>query len=68
MRQVGIDLGDQGIEALLLLQAVGAGAAETRTKGMAESLSIRILDQPNFLIQTHGFVFDLQSCGLHDPN
>jgi hypothetical protein len=34
---------------------------------MTESLSIRLLDQPNFLIQTPGFVFDLQSCNLHDP-
>jgi hypothetical protein len=34
---------------------------------MTENLSIRLLDQANFLIQTHGFVFDLQSCNLHDP-
>jgi hypothetical protein len=66
MRQFGIELADEGIEALLL-QAVGAVAAETKTKGMTESLSIRRLDRPNFLIQTHGFVFDLQSCNLHHP-
>jgi hypothetical protein len=37
MRQFGIELADEGIEAFLLLQAVGAVAAETRTKGMAET-------------------------------
>jgi hypothetical protein len=31
---------DEGIEVFLLPQAVGAVAAETRTKGMAENLSI----------------------------
>jgi hypothetical protein len=67
MRQFGIELADEAIEAFLLLQAVGAVAAETTTKGMAENLSIRLLDQPDFLIRTHGFVFDLQSCNLHDP-
>jgi hypothetical protein len=32
MRQLGIELTDEGIEAFLLLQAVGAVAAETRQK------------------------------------
>jgi hypothetical protein len=41
MRQFGIELADEGIEALLLLQAVGAVAAGMRTKGMIENLSIR---------------------------
>ena len=64
MRPFDVELANEGIEAFLLLQAIGA---ETRTKGIIENLSIRLLDQPNFLIQTHGFVFDLQSCNLHDP-
>ena len=32
LRQFVIELADEGIEAFLLLQAVGAVAAETRTK------------------------------------
>jgi hypothetical protein len=48
MRPFGIELADEGIEAFLLPQAVGAAAAEPRTKGMAENLSIRLLDQPIF--------------------
>jgi hypothetical protein len=45
MRQFGIELADKGIEALLLLQAV---AAETKTKGMTQSPSIRLLDRRIF--------------------
>jgi hypothetical protein len=47
----GLLVGDSGrlpASTAGLLQAVGAVAAETRTKGMTESPSIRLLDQPNF--------------------
>jgi hypothetical protein len=37
MRQFGIEIADEGIEALLALKAVGAVAVETRTKGMIEN-------------------------------
>jgi hypothetical protein len=36
MRQFGIELADEGIEASPLLQAVGALAAETRTKAWSK--------------------------------
>jgi hypothetical protein len=39
--------------------------SSTLEKAWPENLSIRLLDLPSFLI--HGFVFDLQSCNLHDP-